>query len=122
MLCKISLWLYSITYNFCIDLTRRKKKLRTVDIDDVSTLNHIEEHDDIEDKNILETELSRLTIIMEELKASDKAVLLMKYLDGMAIKEISSVLDKSESAIKMKIKRAKERFIKIHNERFLRSA
>ena len=34
------------------------------------------------------------------------------------IKEISEMIDKSESAVKMKIKRAKEKFVIIHNEHF----
>jgi len=42
----------------------------------------------------------------------------MKYQDQMSIKNISEILDKSESAIKMKIKRAKQKFKKIHNEHY----
>jgi RNA polymerase sigma-70 factor (ECF subfamily) len=33
----------------------------------------------------------------------------MKYKEGLSIKEISEVFDKTESAIKMKIKRAKHK-------------
>ena len=39
----------------------------------------------------------------------DRAVLLMKYQDDMSIRDIAGVLEKSESAIKMKIKRAKHK-------------
>ena len=39
----------------------------------------------------------------------------MKYQDEMSIKEIGRILDKSESAIKMKIKRAKQKFRKTYD-------
>ena len=42
----------------------------------------------------------------------------MKYMDGMSIKDIARIQEKSESAIKMKIKRAKEKFIKVYNTQY----
>jgi len=72
---KFSTWGYSITYNYCIDYIRRKKK----------------------ERNIF------------SVPPGDRAVLLMKYQDDMSIRDISEVLEKSESAIKMKIKRAKHK-------------
>ncbi|MFT6808147.1 MAG: DNA-directed RNA polymerase specialized sigma24 family protein [Saprospiraceae bacterium] len=72
--------------------------------------------DDIDDKEILEVRLENLKIIMTQMPSGDQSILMMKYLDGMSIKEISSALSKTESAIKMKLKRAKHRFVKIHRE------
>jgi DNA-directed RNA polymerase specialized sigma24 family protein len=46
---------------------------------------------------------------MEMIPGEDKAILIMKYEQSMSIKEISEILDKTESAVKMKIKRAKEK-------------
>ena len=40
----------------------------------------------------------------------------MKYQEGMHIKEIMGVLKISESAVKMRIKRAKAKVVKIHRE------
>ena len=74
--------------------------------------------DDIEDAFLLEMNVKRLKIILEEIPTSDKSILLMKYQDEMSIKEIGQILDKSESAIKMKIKRAKQKFKKTYNEKF----
>ena len=39
-------------------------------------------------------------------------------MDSLSIKEISEMIDKSESAVKMKIKRAKEKFVMIHNDHY----
>jgi RNA polymerase sigma-70 factor (ECF subfamily) len=42
----------------------------------------------------------------------------MKYQDEMSIREIGEILDKSESAIKMKIKRAKHRFRQTYDDKY----
>lgn len=109
---KFSTWLYSITYNFCIDKIRRKRKDRSLvqDVDDLSNLEGVS--DDVDDNELLEASVRQMKIILEKLKAADKAVLLMKYQDELSIKDMTLILDMSESAIKMKIKRAKEKFKK----------
>jgi len=43
---------------------------------------------------------------------------LMKYREDLSIKDISKAFDKSESAIKMKLKRAKNKVRKLYNESF----
>lgn len=113
---KFSTWIYSITYNYCIDVIRRKKKDKSVLVEDMSMAHDTEE--DLNDSELLEVSISRLKVILEEIPVMDKAILLMKYQDEMSIKEISATLSKSESAIKMKIKRAKQKFRKIHKENF----
>jgi len=45
-------------------------------------------------------------------------ILLMKYQDGMSIKEIQVALGVSESAIKMRIKRAKEKMRVLYKKVF----
>lgn len=112
-----STWVYSITYNYCIDLIRKKKKnilLFTEDIGRISTEVEI----DIPDSVILEMETNRLEKVLEKLPVGDKAILDMKYTEDMSIKEIGEVLDKTESAIKMQIMRAKIKAQGIYAEMF----
>ena len=112
---KFSTWLYSITYNFCIDAIRKNKKNVGVLVDDMGVFGEVVE-DEIEDTELMETNVLRLKEVLNILPAGDKAILLMKYQDEFSIKEICAVLDKSESAVKMKIKRAKEKFKKTYDE------
>lgn len=112
---KFSTWLYSITYNFCIDAIRKNKKNVGVLVDDIGRYGE-EVEDEIEDTELMETNVLRLKEVLNILPAGDKAILLMKYQDEFSIKEICSIIDKSESAVKMKIKRAKEKFIKTYKE------
>lgn len=113
---KFSTWLYSITYNYCIDSIRKAKKNRAVSVDEVVELS--EPIDDIDDSEILETNISRLKVVLNDIPLDDKAILLMKYQDEMSIKDIGGILSKTDSAVKMKIKRAKAKFVKQYNERY----
>lgn len=114
---KFSTWLYSITYNFCIDYIRRKKKEKAVFSDEMERAPDLAE-DNIPDKELLELNLQQLQQVLETMPTGDRAILLMKYQDGQQIKEIAKQLEKSESAIKMQIKRAKERARKIRAKHF----
>jgi RNA polymerase sigma factor (sigma-70 family) len=115
---KFSTWLYSITYNFCIDVIRKYEKNIGVLVDDINAYGDqvIEE---IEDSEIMETNVIRLKEVLNEIPAGDKAILLMKYQDEFSIKDICGILNKSESAVKMKIKRAKEKFKKTYKELYI---
>lgn len=108
---RFSTWLYSITYNFCIDKIRRRKKEREyiTAVEDIQNLDGI---DDEEDNDILETNVLQMKVVLEKMKATDRAMLLMKYQDDLSIKDMTLILDKSESAVKMSLKRAKEKFRK----------
>ena len=114
---KFSTWLYSITYNFCIDVIRREKKDITTEVEDINRLgDNIE--DDIDDAEIMEVELGRLKVILDEINIDDKAILLMKYQDDMSIKDISSALNASESAVKMRIKRTKAKAVELYQKNY----
>lgn len=105
---QFSTWIYSITYNFCIDNIRRKKKEKTLFSEDIERAPDVPE-DEVPDEFLLEMEAKYLKQVLEELPTSDKMILLMKYHDDMSIKEIADIIDKTESAVKMKIKRAKHK-------------
>lgn len=113
---KFSTWLYSITYNYCIDTIRKAKKDKSMLVEDMSTAYDVE--DEVEDKFLLETKVERLEQILAEISAGDKSILLMKYQDGLSIKEIGGIFNKSESAIKMKIKRAKHKFRRVYSANY----
>ena len=114
---RFSTWIYSITYNYCIDYIRKKKKLKNIFSDEIENAPDVPD-DDIADKELLEMEIVELKEVLERVPVGDKAILLMKYQDDLSIREISGVLGKTESAVKMKIKRAKAKAQKIKKELF----
>ena len=113
---KFSTWLYSITYNFCIDTIRKRKKEKNLFTDEKEDAPDIIE--EVSDEAMMEMEVKRLKKVLEEIPSGDRAVLLMKYQDEMSIKEIAEILDKTESAVKMKIKRAKHKAQQVYKDIF----
>lgn len=109
---KFSTWVYSITYNYCIDLIRKNKKTSSIFSDEMDNPPDIV--DDVPDEALLTMEINRLKNVLDHLPVGDRAILLMKYQEDMQIKEIAVALDKTESAIKMKIKRAKHKSQEIY--------
>lgn len=114
---KFSTWVYSITYNYCIDVIRKKKKENAL-FGKEENEGRVEPSEHVDDRELLELDLKRLTSLLDEIPPQDKAILAMKYKEGMSIREISEVFNKSESAIKMMIKRAKQKVRKLYAARY----
>ncbi len=113
---RFSTWVYSITYNYCIDYIRRQKKDKAIFTEDIEKAP--ERQDEVPDEELFQMEVKQLKYVLDQLPVGDSAILLMKYQDDMPIKDIADILDKTESAVKMQIKRAKERARKLKDEHF----
>ena len=122
---QFSTWVYSVTYNYCIDFLRRQRKERDIFADTEFDADSTDGSptqaglkrdvtDDIDDAVMREMNMVRLATVLERIAADDKMILLMKYQDELSIKEICDIVDKSESAVKMKLKRAKQRAKQIY--------
>lgn len=112
-----STWVYSITYNYCIDLIRKKKKIPMLYTEDVGKMSK-ETEVEIPDSVLLEMKQERLGKVLDHLPPGDKAILMMKYIDDLQIKDIGDILGKTESAIKMQIMRAKQKAQVIYDEMY----
>ncbi|MEZ4799256.1 MAG: RNA polymerase sigma factor [Flavobacteriales bacterium] len=111
---RFSTWLYSITYNYCIDFV---KQLSRVAISSEEEVPEIPESDDNKNQEeLLKIEAHQLQLVLDMLHPKDKAILLMKYQDSMSIKEIQEALDLNESAVKMRIKRARAKTVEFYNQ------
>ena len=113
---KFSTWVYSITYNYCIDVIRKNKKRTAIFSDEIE--NTPDPAEEVPEHALLEMEVSRLKFVLDQIPVGDKAVLLMKYRDDMQIKEIAVGLNKTESAVKMKLKRAKEKAFLVYKAHY----
>jgi RNA polymerase sigma factor (sigma-70 family) len=109
---RFSTWLYTITYNFCVEYYRKNKKHTFVDIQ-----NQPDAVDDSQQElELLQTRSDKLKRALEELNPEDRAILLMKYQDNISIKELMNSLEVSESAVKMRLARARQRAKEIIDE------
>ncbi len=113
---KFSTWLYSLTYNFCIDYIRKNKKYAFQS--DESLVNVPDDEDAKNEQEIFQMEALRLSETLDRLEPDEKAILLMKYQDDMSIKDMSLALNASESAVKMRIKRSKAKAVELYKKNY----
>ncbi len=112
---KFSTWLYSFTYNFCVNYVNRDKGRKISD-----KANNIEDIDyklsvEVTDESLLDLQVEKLKRALELILPEEKTLLLLKYQDGVSIKELESILEIGSSAVKMRLKRAKARVIETYN-------
>jgi len=110
-----SSWLYSITYNHCIDYLRKKKKLH---YPDWNRSNEIPEIIDETPEVMNEINYENFLIILDLIHPEEKALILMKYHDNLPMKQIAESLRISEDATKMRLKRARSRVIYLYKSKF----
>ncbi|MGR3810797.1 RNA polymerase sigma factor [Jiulongibacter sp. NS-SX5] len=108
---RFSTWLYSITYNYCMDMLRKNKKLKEDAIDEP-----MEFEEEVVDHELLSMKKEGLQKSLEQISSDEKAMLLMKYQDNFSIKEIADTFEISESATKMRLMRTKEKMKKLYSE------
>lgn len=111
---KFSTWLYSITYNYCMDQVRQVKRQAEVALDENFDL-----ADDGYDLELAEMQSQGLKKALQKIDPDEKAILLMKYQDDFSIKEIAETLKITESAVKMRLMRTKEKLKKIYTENII---
>nr|WP_299420591.1 RNA polymerase sigma factor [uncultured Emticicia sp.] len=108
---KFSTWLYSITYNYCMDQIKIIKKQAETTLEENFDLE--QEYDNAE---LVEIQAQDLKKALQKIDPNERAMLLMKYQDDFSIKEIADTLNITESAVKMRLMRTKEKLRKIYTE------
>lgn len=112
-----STWLYRITYNECIDYLRKNKKnKKDYSISDAIN-NYLSEklqEEELTEEDIEEIDFDTVKELMNLITEQDRQLLLMKYDLKFTIKEISGHTNLSESAIKMRLKRAKTKLTRLY--------
>ena len=117
---KLTTWLYTIIHNTCIDYLRKnKKKVREVITEKM--VDEVFEITDFDEELPHDKTVEVLDELLDELTPEEKLILLLKYKEKHHIKDISISLDISESALKMRLKRAKERLNKLYKAKLTKS-
>jgi len=112
---KFSTWLYSFTYNFCVNYVQRTRKKKNEKIVLTDNINEFQKEEiEVRDEDIFELKAEKLAKALMKIDPKDKMILLMKYQDEVSIKEIAETLEIGESAVKMRLNRAKSRLIEIY--------
>ena len=102
------LWVLTIARNQCLDLLRRRQKLKTEDVDEhAQTLPSAEPT--LEDKAIARQERKSLEDAMATLSVDDREVLALYYVQKRTTKEIAEVMDVAPGTIMARLFRAREK-------------
>ena len=114
---KFSTWLYAFTYNHCVNYVNRStaKKIEQKSVD----AENLEDsyYDPVEEESIHKLKVEKLKEALELISPEEKMILLLKYQDYLSIKELKDVFGIGESAVKMRLKRAKEKLINVYTNK-----
>ncbi|GAA3521196.1 RNA polymerase sigma factor [Aquimarina addita] len=118
---KFSTWLYAFTYNFCVNYSNRDtgKKMKSLSDAMKEHEYHLFSDNDLEivdEETLFQLKASKLTLALDQIDPMEKALLLLKYQDDVSIKEMMVIYGIGESAIKMRLKRAKQKLIAVHTK------
>ncbi|MEX0362359.1 MAG: RNA polymerase sigma factor, partial [Allomuricauda sp.] len=111
---KFSTWLYSFTYNFCVNYVNRNKQRKMSDKSVPVEDSEYKLTAEIPDDSLFEMKTKKLKKALELVSPEDKSILLLKYQDGASIKDLVNLMEIGESAVKMRLKRAKEKLMEIY--------
>ncbi len=108
---RFSTWLYSITYNYCLDQVRFRKK---------------EQHffpavDELPDQEELNDDFSDLTAAglrkaMSRMDPDEQSVLMLRFQDDFSFREIGDILKTSEGSARIRLARARKKLRKYYLE------
>lgn len=104
-----STWIYQMAYRHTLDFIR-KKKLPTTQLQSY--------HHNFKDDTEADKDCEWVNQALEELTEMDRALLHFYYFESYSIKQIATVIEKSESAVKVALKRSRERFKFLSEQRY----
>ncbi len=89
-------WLFRIAHNLVVDYLRKMAKRKTVPIDTVDA-EADEDPATVAEKKV---ELERVTKAMEQITPEQREVLSLRFFGGLTSKEVASILNKSDGAVR----------------------
>lgn len=105
-----STWLYSISYNYCMDQIRSANRTATVALN--------QEHDyhwaDSGEYEHTEAQLQHLAQVLDTISPEETQLLRLKYEDGLDIREIAEQFNLKDSAVKMRLKRTRDKIRRLY--------
>lgn len=102
-------WLFRIARNLFLDKAREKKRKPIFSIEDSFDL--ADDITDLELKINQEASIQQLMYLLDQIEPKSKDILVAKYLHNNSIAEIKNELGITESATKMRLKRAKNKIV-----------
>jgi RNA polymerase sigma-70 factor (ECF subfamily) len=116
-------WLYRLTVNTVYDYLRRKRRMADVPMCDLSEEQLLSadaaesaRQDSIETRQQHNRE--HLEVLLGQISPEDRALLELKEIEGLSLKELKRVYAANESALKVRLFRARKRALEVHERVF----
>ncbi len=114
-----SAWCFRIARNHCINFYKKQSKTKAEKLEE--TLELADEIVDIEEFINREQQFDLIEVLINELDEDEKMILQLKYLEKASIKDIQkSFPELSESAVKMRLTRVRQKLARLYNKRSLK--
>ena len=84
------------------------QKVNDSELIDIPILDIEAEHEELTDMRV-----EQLGTFMEQLKPTEKAILMARYHDEMSVKQIALTFKMTESAVKMRLKRGRDKLVEL---------
>jgi RNA polymerase sigma-70 factor (ECF subfamily) len=105
-----STWLYIITHRRCLEALRKKSKQNFIPLN-----GHEEYFHDLTEESGDKPEIEKIMLtLIEKLPESEKQLLLLKYSQGVSVESLQIMFHLSASAVKMRLKRSRERLNQLY--------
>ena len=104
-------WLFKIAHNLVVDYLRKKKKRKTIPIEDVQIESGVNPITTVEKK----FEMERVQKAMEQLTQQQKEVLSLRFFTGLTSGETAKLLNKNDGAIREMQRAAIEKLRRLLN-------
>lgn len=113
---QFSTWLYIIIHRDCLAYLRKKNKTNVLSLEEnvyeddeekTSNFTMPQEHEEAEQEKIM-------FALIDHLPAEEKSLLLLKYQQGKSIEDLQASYHLTSSAIKMRLKRSKDRINELY--------
>lgn len=116
----VSAWLHRIASNACLDVLRRRKRIRWLPWDNEKHENLLLSHTtDDPELTAVATEIRQdVQIILDKMTPRNRLALLLREFEGLSTEEIGEVMGLSRSAVKSVLFRAREEFRKLYTSSY----
>jgi RNA polymerase sigma factor (sigma-70 family) len=110
-------WLFSITRNVVLNIHKKNARSRMENVDEFPAI-----ADDDSEIEALQEKERKLTALSQLLETPDGLILKMKYVEGLSIKQLSHDMHLKESAVKMRLLRARHHIVEMYEQRYANRA
>lgn len=111
----IKSFLYKVAHNLCVNEARYRKK--SFSLDEMKENTNFDQEDEINKSPNDQAEISLLISRLNLLKEEERDLLVMRYVNDLAVSEIAKILQMLPNTVTVKIKRAEESLKKIYGRK-----